>query len=119
MISYSTNWMGPVSTQWYEENCIPYTMKMSSGECISPPFEYKDYTESYSCGRIDVYGLDEEEHWSGRHEYSLGVMRTEDWQELTKWLNTCKTEELLSYEELIDGFEKTYSKSIKWFNNED
>ena len=29
MITYSTNWMGPVSTHWYEENNIPYVLKMT------------------------------------------------------------------------------------------
>jgi hypothetical protein len=51
-ITYSTNWMGPVATRWYEEKNIPYVLKMTSGR-FGPAKEYKDFTESYSCGRID------------------------------------------------------------------
>ena len=115
MATYSTNWMGPVSTRWYEDNNIPYVLKMSSGR-FGPIKEYKSYTESYSCGRIDIYGLDNEEYWGGKSEYSLGVMRTEDWNALGDWLDKLTTSSLCSYKELLHDFEKDYGQSIKWIN---
>ena len=61
MITYSTNWMGPVSTRWYEDRKVPFEWRETSGK-IFEKMEYRHYLESYSCGRIDIYGLDETEH---------------------------------------------------------
>ena len=116
MISYSTNWMGPVSSRWYEENNIPYVLKMSNGR-FGPIKEYKSYTESYSCGRIDIYGLDNEEYWGGKSEYSLGIMRTEDWNAFGDWLDELETPTLHTYKELISNFEKDYGQPIRWIIN--
>ena len=112
MISYSTNWMGPVSTKWYEDRQIPFSIAFTSG-IIFNVTEYKEYTESYSCGRIDIYGLDSEEYWGGKHEYSLSVMRTEDWNALGDWLDKLETDELMPYDLLIERFEEHYGK-IRW-----
>ena len=113
MISYSTNWMGPVSTHWYEKRNIPYVLKMTSGR-FGPAKEYKDFTESYSCGRIDIYGLDEEEYWGGKDEYGVAPMLTEDWNALGNWLDNIQDESLTTYEELIRKFEDHYGKPIRW-----
>lgn len=95
MISYSTNWMGPVSTKWYEDRGIPEGV-------------------DYSCGRIDIYGLDEEEYWCGRHEYGVAPMLNEDWNALSDWLDELETYELTTYEELIHQFEHYNGKAITW-----
>jgi hypothetical protein len=113
MISYSVNWMGPVSIGWYEDNNVPYVLRTTDGT-FGPPKEYKHFTESYSCGRIDIYGLDNEEYWGGKHEYSLGVMRTEDWNAFGDWLDKLETSSLWTYEELICNFEKYYDQLIRW-----
>ena len=113
MISYSTNWMGPVSTRWYEERDIPFVLKKTSGK-ILPVVEYKDFLENYSCGRIDIYGLDEEEYWCGKSEYSVAPMRTEDWNAFGDWLDNIKDERLITYEELILQFEEHYGQPIRW-----
>jgi len=118
MITYSTNWMGPVSTKWYEDQDIPFVLKKTSGE-IGPVVEYKDYLESYSCGRIDIRGLDEEDgYWCGQHEYGVAPMRSEDWNVLSYWLDELKTEELVPYDLLIEQFETHYGKQLRWINNE-
>jgi hypothetical protein len=114
-ISYSTNWMGPVATRWYEENNIPYMLKTTSGK-FGPAKEYKDFTESYSCGRIDIRGLDEEEYYRGQFEYGVAPMRTEDWNALGDWLDELETQALLSYNTLIQQFEHYYGKEIRWVN---
>lgn len=112
MIHYSTNWMGPVSNGWYDARQIPSVLKKAVG-WKGNTYEYKEYLEKYSCGRIDIYGLDPEEYWGGKHEYSLAPMRTEDWEELSEWLYDLESEELLSYGELIGNFEKKNGK-IRW-----
>ena len=113
MISYSTNWMGPVSTRWYEERDIPFELRKTSGK-ILPVVEYKDFLESYSCGRIDIYGLDEDAYWCGKSEYSVAPMRTEDWNAFGDWLDNIKDERLITYEELIRQFEEHYGQPIRW-----
>ena len=77
--------MGPVSTRWYEDRGVPFEWRETSGKVFEKS-EYRHYLESYSCGRIDIYGLDEKEHWGGRSEYSVAPMRTEDWNALGDWL---------------------------------
>jgi hypothetical protein len=114
VISYSTNWMGPISTKWYDDRDIPFVMKKTSGKHL-PAVEYKDYLESYSCGRIDIYGLDSEEYYAGKNEYGVSPMRTEDWNDLSDWLDTLDTYELTTYEDLIDQFEHYHGKPIRWY----
>ena len=118
MITYSTNWMGPIATRWYEDRNIPFEIRETSGK-ILPKTEYKHFLESYSCGRIDIYGLDESEHWGGKSEYSVAPMRTEDWNKLSDWLDELETYELATYEELIDQFEHYIGKAIRWVENAD
>ena len=117
MITYSTNWMGPVSTRWYEDRNIPFEWKETSGK-IFEKMQYKHYLESYSCGRIDIYGLDEQEHWCGRSEYSVAPMRTEDWNELSDWLDTLDTDELWSYDKLFQSFKHDTGIQIRWVEND-
>ena len=95
MISYSTNWMGPVSTRWYEDNNV------SEG--------------GYAAGRIDIRGLDEDDYWCGRHEYGVGVMKQESWNILSDYLRDFESAELLPYKELLEGFEKATGHTIEWF----
>ena len=113
MISYSTNWMGPVNTKWYEDRDIPYVLKTTSGR-FGPAKEYKDFTESYSCGRIDIRGLDEEEYYCGQPEYGVSPMRTEDWNAFGDWLDNIKDESITTYKELIRQFEDHYGNKIRW-----
>jgi len=114
LIQYSTNWMGPISTRWYEDRNIPFEIRETAGK-ILPKTEYKYFLESYSCGRIDIYGLDESEHWSGKSEYSVAPMRTEDWNAFGEWLDKLESSVLLTYKELISDFEKEYGQRIEWF----
>jgi len=120
VISYSTNWMGPISTRWYEERDIPFEMKKTAGN-ILPVVEYKEYLESYSCGRIDIRGLDEEENYNGWSEYGVAPMLTEDWILLSDWLDDLTTVGLWEYDILISIFESEVlnGRKIRWFNKEE
>ena len=110
--------MGPISTKWYEDRNIPFVIRKSKGIEPFPARDYKDY-EEYSCGRIDIYGLDEEEYWCGKHEYGVNPMRHEDWNAFSDWLDELETYELTTYEELIDQFEHYNGKAIRWYEEGD
>jgi hypothetical protein len=100
MISYSTNWMGPIDPGWYEERGID---------------PEKDY---WSGGRIDIYGLDETEYYGGRHEYSLPIMDGVSWNRFSDWLENYETIELKTYEQLLSAFEADTDNQIRWAHEE-
>ena len=88
MVSYSTNWMGPINQKWIEE--------------------HGDY---WSAGRIDIRGVTDEP-WG--LEYGLAPMHTEDWNALGDFLWDFESEELIPYDDLIKLFEENYGKKIRW-----
>ena len=65
MVTYSINWMGPVSTNWYEDRDIPFEMRETSGKVL-PKVEYKHFLESDSGGRVDINDRDYEKYY-GRY----------------------------------------------------
>lgn len=98
MITYSTNWMGVVSTHWYAQRGL-----VENGEI----------TTRYACGRIDIRD-GSKEGYDGWHEYGLAPMHIEDWKALSSWLETLETDDVWQYEHLIEFFEKHYGKKITW-----
>jgi len=88
VITYSTNWMGPINSDWIKEN-----------------------GDHWAGGRIDIYGV------PGEHypiEYGLRPMHVDDWNALGDYLNTLETDFLWSYEQLIEYFQYQYGKEIRW-----
>lgn len=87
MIHYSLNWMGPINEKFIRENGI-----------------------HWSAGRIDIsgeiYGM----------SYSVPVMHTGDWNKLSLWLREYQTEELVSFETIINEYEKFHTP-IQWFKD--
>lgn len=114
MVNYSTNWMGPVSTRWYEDRNIPYTLKKTSGKVL-PVVEYKEFEVQYACGRVDIYGLQQDEYWEGKSEYGVPPMVQEDWNLLSDFLRSFETENLMSYADIISTFEESLGRSIRWW----
>jgi len=121
MISYSTNWMGPVSMEWFRERGLTEKVTQVITEDsvlvelgrrdVGDLLEYDEVTTYYSGGRIDIYGV------PGEHypmEYGLAPMHGEDWNALSDWLDDFETEELVPFEELIKQFEADYGKRIRW-----
>jgi len=100
MITYSTNWMGPINLHWYKERGL------LEEDGVTP-------TIRYSAGRIDIRD-DTKEGYDGWDEYSVAPMHSEDWNTLSDYLWDLETEELLSYNELIEQFETHYGKRIRW-----
>jgi len=100
MITYSTNWMGPVNIHWYEERGL------LEDDGVTPKI-------TYSAGRIDI--RDGSKHgYDGWHEYGVAPMHGEDWNALSDYLWDLTTEELLPYDTLIEQFETHYGKKIRW-----
>lgn len=92
MISYSTNWMGPINMKWIEEH----------GDC-------------WSAGRIDIRDSNKP-GYDGWDEYGLAPMHTEDWNALGDFLWNFESEELIPYDDLIELFEEDYGKKIRWMD---
>ena len=120
MISYSTNMMGPWHTSWYTERGLTHkatrvvTTDVIKGYSPGDVIEYDEITTHYAGGRIDIRGVPNEP-WGS--EYSLAVMHGEDWNELGEWLDNFESEELVSYDSLIEQFENEYGKKIRWWND--
>ena len=121
MVTYSTNWMGPVSMKWYSDRGL--TRKVSEvleqdqkfGDLkAGDTWTYDEITTNYNCGRIDIYGLDPEKFYSGCDEYSLSPMHREDWNALSDWLDRLSGEKVVPYESLIMLFEAQYGRKIRW-----
>jgi len=118
-ISYSTNWMGPISLDWYRERGLTQQVwkkvesefvadlrKMDIGES----YLAEEITTHYAGGRIDIRGVPDEPYGL---EYSLAPMRAEDWNRLSEWLDALETDDVWEFTHLIDMYEKTNPK-IRW-----
>jgi hypothetical protein len=100
MITYSTNWMGPINLHWYEERGL------LEADGITP-------TIRYSAGRIDIRD-DSKEGYDGWHEYSVAPMHGEDWNDFGDWLESFQTHELWEFEKLIACYESASNSKIRW-----
>jgi hypothetical protein len=132
MVTYWTNFMGPISMNWYRErgltrmvehtceselirNALRTSKKFNYPDIeIGDTYELEEITVHYAGGRIDIHGLDPEEYYNGTDEYGLRVMHGEDWNALSDWLDEFESEEQVPYDELIALFEKHYGKKIRW-----
>lgn len=98
MVSYSTNWMGPISMGWYDRNGIP---RKEDGQ----PVTY------YCAGRIDVYGTGA----MFNEELSLPPMEAESWNLFSRWLEDFESEEMMTLDELEQEYVAQTGDVIKWF----
>lgn len=94
MISYSTNWMGPVSTGWYTQRGI---------------------MEQCCAGRIDIRGVPDAP-WG--LEYGLRPMLAESWSLLSDWLDDFESKTLLELDDLLDLFETETGHKILWIQED-
>ena len=88
---YSTNWMGPISTTWTRKN-----------------------GEHWAAGRIDIRGNTESEYGD---EISLPMMRIDDWNRLSKWLETYTTELPIALDKLLEDYYNDGYKEITWWRD--
>ena len=126
MITYNTNWMGIVSLDWYRERGLTHiitetvnTNLVSSLKKLphGATYQCEDIHTYYACGRIDIRDSTKE-GYDGWDEYDLEPMHSEDWNALSEYLWDLTTEHVLSYDELIAGFEEHYGKKIRWWDEE-
>lgn len=125
MITYSTNWMGPVNMKWYSDRGLTHKVSVvleedrrfyPKGLGPGDVWEYDEITTHYAAGRIDIRGLDPEKYWNGWDEYGLAPMHGEDWNTLSDWLDDLTTTELWEYDMLISIFEAEVlnGRKIRW-----
>ena len=100
MISYSTNWMGPINLHWYEERGL------LEEDGVTP-------TIRYSAGRIDIRD-DSKFGYDGWNEYSVAPMHGEDWNDFGDWLESFQTHELWEFDDIIQLYESATGRKIRW-----
>jgi len=115
-IRYSTNWMGPISLDWYRQRGLtqlehhvqhhdsPYT-----GRKTGERYTIETITHNYSCGRIDVMGTDS----PYGDEIGVPPMLSLDWARFTRWLDTLETDDMWTLDQLVELYERTNPK-ITW-----
>jgi hypothetical protein len=81
--------MGPVSLQWYRDRGIPFVSK-GTPEVM------------YAGGRIDVYGLPEDEFYDGKTAIMLPIMTASSFNAFSAFLKDLKTHKLLKYNQLVE-----------------
>jgi len=89
-VRYSTNWMGPINKQWYEERGLELW--------------------TYAAGRIDCRGEDLGQFGD---EIGLSPMLAEDWGRFSKWLSTFETDFMWNLKDLVELYERNNPK-ITW-----
>jgi len=97
-ISYSTNWMGPISLDWYKNRGLNWE------------------TELYSAGRLDFYNPTIDSHYPD--EMAVPPMKSEDWHRLSEWLDDFSSDEVLTLQQIVEEYEKTNPKIRWWKENE-
>lgn len=124
-IRYSTNWMGPVSINWYKDRGLTkmVTKVMEKDSTFTnrkkgDEYTVEEVTENYCAGRIDIRGTDGGGKWID-DEYGLEPMRAEDWGLLSDWLDTVETDGVWSKEDLLHNFERFIGRKISWADSND
>jgi hypothetical protein len=115
MITYSTNWMGPASLNWYRERGLTQTETKIATQntmfyAIGETYTSESITTSYSCGRIDVRGIPDEPYTD---EIGVPPMLTSDWQRFGVWLDDIQTMSVWSLENLVAAYEQ-HNPKITW-----
>lgn len=114
MIYYNTNWMGPISIDWYKKRgLVKLQTKIVSANdkfllknySVGDTISYEKQTEMWSGGRIDVYG-------DVNTELSLPVMRHDCYYSFSLWLRTVKTNDVWTLDQLTKLYEYTNPKII-------
>lgn len=100
MIRYSTNWMGPVTMNWYRDRGLTHQEShIAEHDCMfyskGEPYTVTKITEQYSCGRIDVNNGD---------EISVPPMRAVDWARLSLWLDEVTTASVWSLDDITTAY---------------
>lgn len=90
MVTYSTNFMGPISLQWYRDRGI----SVLNGQ---PEV-------TYAGGRIDVYGLSEDDYYAGKSALGLPVMTATSFNSFSRFLSSFRSDKQLTYNDLVKAY---------------
>src|SRR6056300_1464643 len=123
MITYSTNWMGPISMAWFRERglteIVTHVQEQDSkftDRKKGDVYELEEIVINYSGGRIDIYGVPGEPY---PIEYSLPIMRSEDWNLFSTWLDDLETETLWTLDQILEEYLQDTGHVIRWWKEED
>ena len=126
-VSYSTNYMGPISMDWFRERGLTHFItKTVESELISEikdlpigaTYEIETTHTQYAGGRIDIRDSSKE-GYDGWDEYAVPPMKDTSWGKLSDWLWDLETEEVVGYYRLIEMFEQQTRHKIEWWKDED
>lgn len=118
MWSYSTNFMGPASLSWYENNNISYEEKTFFSKLLDKEITVKRYNPEYAGGRIDCRcDNPEDEHYDHYGaELHLPIMKVESFNLLSDWLMNYTSERLDI--NVLKTFEKETGHKLALFKGE-
>lgn len=112
-VRYSTNWMGPISLDWYRVRGLTKKAIVRFG---ARDREIDEITEHYSAGRIDFFNPHIDSTYPD--EMSVPPMRSEDWDRFSEWLIKYETDDVLTLEQLVYVYELKNPK-IRWWKEND
>jgi len=115
MITYSTNWMGPVSMEWYRVRGLTETEDKVATEDsmfynVGDEYTSETITTHYSCGRIDIRGIPGEPYGD---EIGVPPMLSSDWRTFGDWLWEVQTSSIWSLKDLVEAYEQ-HNPKITW-----
>ena len=108
--THNINCMGPYGLWWYEENKIPYTIKMMNNKFTNFQDHEKKVYEQWYGGRIDVsFGN------GYPHELELPIMSGESYARFSRWLSSFTSDDIKSFDELRKIFEESDDYKLMLF----
>ena len=120
MITYSTNWMGPVNMDWYRQRNLTVTKTVVQEEDSKftsrkkgDIYEVEEITQQWAGGRIDIRG---EGLGIYGDEMGLPIMRADCYNSFSDWLDTFETDNVWTLDQLIEVYERRNPKII-WAND--
>jgi hypothetical protein len=109
--------MGPISTDWYrqrglirEEVHIQEEDSKITNRKAGDQYTIEVFTQSYSCGRLDVQGTDN----PYGDEIGVPPMLSQDWCTFGRWLEDFTTETMWTLDQLVELYERTNPKITWW-----
>lgn len=120
MWTYNTNVMGPFGLWWYEENNVPYEMVTINNRFTNyKDVERKNYLLSYYGGRIDTYcsNPDDKDYDHYMPELGLPIMEAKYFAKFDEWLDTVKTDSLVTFEDLKQMYEEETKETLLIFKD--
>ena len=113
MISYSTNFMGPISLNWYRERELLMPPLTRWSEFLKKEISIEEIKQEYRGGRIDIAGT---ESVFGE-DLALPIMHIEDWNRFSHWLDSYKTKTVKTLDEILESYYNDGNNEIRWWKD--